>query len=153
MSAPAAHCPHCLLRIADGSIWPYPLAAERCPHCRLIVGPGRARLEAGADGDARSRGSAAGVLANAARRDHGEPGDPHVVLAGLRAVSELRSTPVERLRMLDYQQVAELDPAVPTLATVLATFGTWKAARLEASVRPSAATGAADAADDASAVA
>jgi hypothetical protein len=131
----AAHCPHCLLRIADGSEWPYPRGPERCPHCRLMIGPGRARLEAGDDGDSRSRGSAAGVLANAARREHGEPGDPATVLAGLRAVAGLRASPVERLRMLDYQQAAEVDPSLPSLATVLATFGTWKGARHEAGLQ------------------
>jgi hypothetical protein len=116
----------------------------------LIVGPGRARLEAGDDGDARSRGSAAGVLANAARREHGEPGDREEVLAGLLAVAERGMTPVDRLRMLDYQQVAELDDKLPTLATVLATFGTWKGARHEASLQPRSGL---DAAADASAVA
>lgn len=133
--AAAAHCPHCLLRISDGSIWPYPRGPERCPHCRLIIGPGRARLETTDDGDSRSRGSAAGVLANAARREHGEPGDRDTVLAGLRTVAALRSGPVERLRMLDYQQAAERDPGLPSLATVLATFETWKGARHEAGLR------------------
>jgi hypothetical protein len=147
----AAHCPHCLLRIADGSVWPYPRGPQRCPHCRLIIGPGRARLEPEDDGDARSRGSAAGVLANAARREHGEPGDPLAVLAGLRAVAASRSSPVERLRMLDYQHATERDPALPTLATVLATFGTWKGARREASLGRDA-PGAMDG-DDESAVA
>ena len=133
-------------------MWPYPRGPERCPHCRLIVGPGRARLETGDDGDARSRGSAAGVLANAARREEGEPGDPQAVRAGLRAVAAQRSGPVDRLRMLDYQQAAERDPGLPTLATVLATFGTWKGARREASDAAGAAPGAMDP-EDRSAVA
>jgi hypothetical protein len=133
-------------------VWPYPRGPERCSHCRLIIGPGRARLETGDDGDARSRGSAAGVLANAARREHGEPGDPPAVLAGLRAVAAQHSAPVDRLRMLDYQQAAERDPALPTLATVLATFGTWKGARQEAAHQGDAAPGAMGP-DDQSAVA
>lgn len=127
-----AHCPHCLLPIGDVSAWPYPRQASRCPHCLLIIGPGRARDGAQDDGDARSRGSAAGVLANAARREQGEAQDEEVVTAALRSVARQVGCPVERLRMLDYQQAAELDDELPGLAGVLATFATWKGARATA---------------------
>lgn len=130
---PAAHCPHCLLAMPGGQTLPYPPAAMRCPNCRLIIGVGRARADAvSEDGDARSRGSAAGVLANAARRAQSEAGDVDEVRAALRTVAEQQGCAVERLRMLDYQEHAERDPELPGLSTVLATFATWKAARAAA---------------------
>lgn len=104
----------------------------RCAHCRLIIGAGRARAEASEDGDARSRGSAAGVLANAARRAQSAPGGVPEIIAALRKSSGEVGCPVERLRMLDYQQQAERDPEMPDLSSVLATFSTWKAARAAA---------------------
>jgi hypothetical protein len=105
----------------------------RCPNCRLIIGAGRARAEAVADeGEARSRGSAAGVLANAARRVQAEVGDREEVLDGLRRTAALVGSGVERLRMLDYQQAADRDPTLLDLSVVLATFTTWKAARAAA---------------------
>jgi hypothetical protein len=108
----------------------------------LIIGPHRARAEAGDDGDARSRGSAAGVLANAARREHGEPGDQHEVIAAVSEVADRVGCAVERVRMLDYQEAAEEDGELPQLATVLATFGTWKRAR-HAAAHPEVLAGAA----------
>ena len=135
---PLPHCPHCLLPIGDGSVWPFPVQASRCPHCRLLIGAGRAREDTAEDGDARSRGSAAGVLANAARREHSEAAeDPIAVLRVLCQVADRLGTPVERLRMLDYQEEAERGAEQPSLATVLATFGTWKAARAAAAAEPS----------------
>lgn len=134
-----AHCPHCLMPIGADAYLPYPAAAMRCPQCRLIIGAGRARVEASEDGDARSRGSAAGVLANAARRADAAPGDDAEILAALRATAAMLGCAVERLRMLDYQHAAERDATLPNLSSVLATFGTWKAARNLAA----AATGAA----------
>lgn len=131
---PVPHCPHCLMPIADGSTWPYPAGPARCPHCRLIIGPGRARPDTGDEaGDARSRGSAAGVLANAARRQHSETGDRGQILDALRTVAGTMGCPVERLRMLDYQEESgRRADKLPDLGTVLATFGTWKAARAAA---------------------
>lgn len=111
---------------------PYPPAAMRCPNCRLIIGAGRAREEASEDGDARSRGSAAGVLANAARRAQSEPADLDEIVVALRACAEEMGCPVERLRMLDYQQLSESNPEMPDLSAVLATFSTWKSARSSA---------------------
>jgi len=107
----------------------------RCPHCRLIIGAGRARAEACDDGDARSRGSAAGVLANAARRAHSEPGRIEEIIAALRKSATEVGCAVERLRMLDYQQQSERDQAMPELSAVLATYSTWKAARAAATER------------------
>jgi hypothetical protein len=111
---------------------PHPPAAMRCPHCRLIIGAGRARAEATDDGDARSRGSAAGVLANAARRAGAEAVGVESITVALRKAATEVGCPVERLRMLDYQQAADRDPTLLDLSVVLATFTTWKAARAAA---------------------
>ncbi|MDQ3632293.1 MAG: hypothetical protein M3417_13695 [Actinomycetota bacterium] len=126
----------------------------RCPHCRLIIGAGRARAEASDDGDARSRGSAAGVLANAARRAQSEPGGVEEIGAALRKSAAAVGCPVERLRMLDYQQRSETDASMPSLSAVLATFTTWKSARAAAGAHPPAASVAeAASGDDAARVA
>jgi hypothetical protein len=106
----------------------------RCPHCRLIIGPGRARQNSAEDGDARSRGSAAGVLANAARRAGAAAGGKDDVIVALRRTADTVGCTVERLRMLDYQHEAERHDDLPSLSSVLATFGTWKAARSAAAV-------------------
>jgi hypothetical protein len=106
----------------------------RCHHCRLIIGPGRARENTAEDGDARSRGSAAGVLANAARRAGEAAGGKGDVILALRRTAETVGCTVERLRMLDYQHEAERQGDLPSLSSVLATFGTWKAARSAAAV-------------------
>jgi hypothetical protein len=107
----------------------------RCPHCRLVIGAGRARAD-GDDGEhgARAHGSAAGVVANAARREQSEVLDPEHVTVALRAVAGDVGCPLDRLRMLDYQELAEQNPELPPLAGVIATFGTWKKARREAAV-------------------
>jgi hypothetical protein len=131
---PLPHCPHCLLPIADGKVWPFPQQPMRCPHCRLIIGPGRARQNSAEDGDARSRGSAAGVLANAARRAGAAAGGKDDVIVALRRTADTVGCTVERLRMLDYQHEAERHDDLPSLSSVLATFGTWKAARSAAAV-------------------
>jgi hypothetical protein len=137
---PLPHCPHCLLPVADGERADFPPQAMRCPHCRLIIGAGRARGDATEDGDARSRGSAAGVLANAARRAQSAPGGRDEIGAALRAIADEVGCSVERLRLLDYQHEAEgASPPLPELGVVLATFGTWKAARAAAAVEAPAA--------------
>jgi hypothetical protein len=116
-----------------GERTPYPAAPMRCPHCRLVIGVGRARAD-GDDGEhgARAHGSAAGVVANAARREQGDVLDPDVVTFALRTVATTVGCPLDRLRMLDYQVVAEQDSTLPSLAEVIATCGTWKKARREA---------------------
>lgn len=126
------HCPHCLLPIHPDSASPFPPQAIRCEHCRLIIGAGRARQAGEEEGDARSRGSAAGVAANAARRAGAAPSPERAVAAALRDTAAELNCPVERLRMLDYQRVAEHKPGHPTLSSVLATHGTWKSARAAA---------------------
>ena len=146
---PLPHCPHCLLPIADGKVWPFPQQPMRCPHCRLIVGPGRARENTAEDGDARSRGSAAGVLANAARRAGAAAGGKEDVILALRRTADTVGCTVERLRMLDYQHEAERQGDLPSLSSVLATFGTWKSARSAAAVGLGQdAAGAGEAAED-----
>ena len=146
---PLPHCPHCLLPIADGKVWPFPQQPMRCPHCRLIVGPGRARENTAEDGDARSRGSAAGVLANAARRAGAAAGGKDEVIVALRRTADTVGCTVERLRMLDYQHEAERQGDLPSLSSVLATFGTWKSARSAAAVGLGQdAAGAGEAAED-----
>src|SRR5882672_7895376 len=106
-----AHCPHCLLLLHDADALPYPAEPMRCPHCRLVIGAGRARPD-GDDGEygARAHGSAAGVVANAARREHAEVLEPEIVTIALRDVADHVGAPLDRLRMLDYQEQAERDP-------------------------------------------
>jgi hypothetical protein len=141
MTAPAsaasssleAHCPHCLLVVADRVEGDWPPAPTRCPHCRLMIGVGRAR-EAG-DGAPGARGAAAGVLAREAQRQT-DPDDEHAspeeVREGIRAVARELGSPPERLLMVDYQQRAVDDAELPDLTDVFATFGSWKRARREA---------------------
>ncbi len=135
----SVHCPHCLLSIPDARGLPYPAAPMPCPHCRLVIGAGRARAE-GHSGEhgARAHGSAAGVVANAARREQGEALEPEVVTVALRDVAGAVGCPLDRLRMLDYQEEAEQDPDLPPLSGVIATFGTWKKARREAALAAAA---------------
>lgn len=127
-----AHCPHCLLPVAEAVEGPWPPAPTRCPHCRLMIGVGRAR-DAG-DGAPGARGAAAGVLARDAQRadDDGEHATPDEVRAGIRLVAGELGSPPERLLMVDYQQRAAGDADLPGLADVFAAFGTWKRARREA---------------------
>ena len=129
---PSPSCPHCQLPLSDGGVLPYPPRAVRCPHCRLVIGVGRARAQDNPGNDARSRCAAAGALANAARRESREPLDPARVRAALSVVADAVGCPVERLRMLDYQQATQDDAELPTLGDVLATFATWKQARVVA---------------------
>lgn len=72
------------------------------------------------------------MMANAARRAEGAPGDPAVVVGALLSVAEVVDVDVSRLRMTDYDRMRLAEPALPTLAVVLATFATWKAARAAA---------------------
>jgi hypothetical protein len=129
------YCPHCGLVVehATGSAWPS--EPTRCPHCRLLIGVARGRDEPGADPGAK--GAAAGVLSRQARRDEGasEPPDPDAadeILAAIRAVAGELGTRPERLLMIDYQQRAQADPAVPPLRDVFAHFQSWKRARQRA---------------------
>src|SRR3954464_1400597 len=115
-----AHCPHCLLPVAEAVDGPWPPAPTRCPHCRLMIGIGRAR-DAG-DGAPGARGAAAGVLARDAQRadDDGEHATPDEVRAGIRVVASELGSPPERLLMVDYQQRVAADADLPDLADVFA---------------------------------
>ena len=132
-----AHCPHCLLLVEAKAPIPWPPEPARCPHCRLLIGAGRAR-DAG-DGAPGARGAAAGVFAREAQRardpEAGEVSTDHVV-DGIRTVAEELGSPPERLLMVDYQQRAAEDEALPDLTEVFAAFGSWKRARREAAHDP-----------------
>jgi hypothetical protein len=96
-----------------------------------MIGPGRARATASAKPGAR--GTAAGVFAHDARRDdEASAVSRESVVDAIRLVAaELGHRP-ERLLMVDYQQRAITDPALPDLSEVFAVFGSWKRARREA---------------------
>jgi hypothetical protein len=130
-----AHCPHCLLLVEAGAVGEWPPQPVRCPHCRLLIGVGRAR-EAG-DGAPGARGAAAGVFAREAQRaraddDEADDATPAEVIDGIRAVADQLGSPPERLLMVDYQQRAAEDDALPDLTAVFSAFGSWKRARREA---------------------
>ncbi len=116
------YCPHC------GSELPFhdDSRGGRCPSCRLVVGVGRARAEA--DEDVRT----GGFMANAARREDAEPVAEHEAFIALRAVADEVGCAVERLRMTDYDRAVRDGTEGPSVAQVLATFDTWKAARAAA---------------------
>ena len=123
------HCPHC-----DAAL-PASWTRERlgrCPTCRLMVGANRATERPGGSATLSGAGTAAGILAGAARRLEVEPGDRSEVGAALRDASRRVGVELRRLRMVEYQTVVEDDPSLPSLGVVLATFGTWKAARAPA---------------------
>lgn len=119
------HCPHCLLAIADDVAGGYPERPMRCPHCRLTVAPGRARHDV-PEGQVSS-GSAAGVMASAARRADAPPVTDEAVDRALEQAAREVGTSVQRLRMIDYQRVA--GPEMPDLSSILERYGNWKAAR------------------------
>ena len=120
------YCPHC------GSALPSfdNRSGGRCSSCRLVVGAGRARHEA--LDDVRS----GGFMANAARREEAEPVEEEVAFAALRAVAAAVGCAVERLRMTDYDKAVRNGTPGPSVAEVLATFDTWKAARATAGATP-----------------
>ena len=130
---PNAYCPHCLNVLAD--TLPWPPAGVRCPQCRLLVGPGRAVDAEDASKRQTATGAAAGFASNAARRDAAEPVEETRVLDAVREVAARRQVVINQLRMLDYDARAREDPALPTLAEVLATCGTWKRTRALAEIR------------------
>ncbi len=122
---PPAFCPHCLLSVANDVEVGFPPRPMRCPHCRLTIAARRARHEV-PEGQVAS-GSAAGVMASAARRADGEQVPDDVVDRALERAARTVGTRVQRLRMIDYQRVCEGD--MPELATILERYGSWKAAR------------------------
>jgi hypothetical protein len=69
------------------------------------------------------------MVANAARRAGEGASDPSEVIAGMNEVARSLGCPVERMRLLDYPREADRDSALPPLAVVLGTFGTWRKAK------------------------
>lgn len=127
-----AYCPHCFLLLETGISDVWPPAPTRCRHCRLMIGPGRARPTAAASPGAR--GTAAGVFAQQAKNadDGGEHASEEAVQDAICVVAARLGFQPERLLMVDYQQEAATDDALPTLTDVFACFGSWKRARREA---------------------
>lgn len=123
----AAYCPHCLQPVADDVDARFPPTPMRCPHCHLTIAPGRARADV--DGTPGASGSAAGLLASAARREAAAPVCADAIDDALRLAARLVGTPVQRLRMIDYQRVSAANPALPALASILEQRGSWKGAR------------------------
>ena len=126
-----AYCPHCHLLIESTTGEEWPPAPMRCPHCRLLVGAGRARPTPAAEPGAR--GSAAGVFAHEAKRNgtdaDGTEATPDEVCDAIRQVADELGARPERLLMVDYQQRASSDSALPDLSDVFFAFGSWKRAR------------------------
>ena len=122
------YCPHCQLLVEADAGDPWPREPVRCPHCHLLIGVGRGL--ASPSSEPGTKGTAAGIFSRQAKRDPSEPGaTPDEVLAGIRqAATEVGERP-ERLLMVDYQQLAAADPALPDLSDVFAAYGSWKRAR------------------------
>ena len=125
-----AYCPHCFLLVEGDVGADWPPEPTRCPHCRLLIGEGRGKDTPEANPGAR--GTAAGVFAHRAKRDEGERASPEDVCEAIRTVANELGARPERLLMVDYQQYASTDPALPDLSDVFAAFGSWKRARREA---------------------
>ena len=133
-----AYCPHCHLLVERDATGPWPAMPVRCPHCQLLIGAGRSRSEP--SGKPGTKGTAAGVFSRRAKRHedngHGEPKSPEEVLHAIRTVAGTVGERPERLLMVDYQQLAVLDPGIPSLSDVFAAFGSWKSARRRAAEAP-----------------
>ena len=124
-------CPHCQLLVERAVRKPWPRLPRRCPHCHLLIGAGRGQSEP--SHEAGSKGTAAGVFSRQAKRDTGEPGaTPDQVLDGIREAARQVGEHPERLLMVDYQQMAAADEALPSLPDVFAAYGSWTAARRRA---------------------
>ena len=127
-------CPHCQLLVAQGAGSPWPTAPIRCPHCHLLIGHHRGLAEPSREPGAK--GTAAGVFSRQARRagaeEDGEPASPEEVMRAIRSVAHDRGQRADRLLMVDYQQLAVANPAIPPLRDVFEAFGSWKAARRRA---------------------
>lgn len=131
------YCPHC----GGGLPQHDDATGGRCFNCRLVVGAGRAR--ATTSQDVRT----GGFMANAARRQGAAPVEPGVAFTALCAVADEIGCAVERLRMTDYDHAMRNGMVGPSVAEVLSTFDTWKAARAAAGAGRGAAVGADDEAD------
>ncbi len=116
------YCPHCGGELPGHD----DTRGGRCLSCRLVVGVGRARTES--DDEVRT----GGFMANAARREDAEPVAEQEAFTALQAVATDVGCAVERLRMTDYDRAVRDGTDGPSVAEVLATFDTWKAARAAA---------------------
>jgi hypothetical protein len=105
----------------------FPPQPMRCPYCRLTVAAGRGQFDL--DHVDRTAGSASGVLAHAARRQACESIGPDEVADALEFVARETGTPVQRLRMIDYERLSGQHDSLPQLASILEECGTWKGAR------------------------
>ena len=133
LEATGAYCPHCHLVVDAEAHAPWPPVGVRCPHCQLLIGAGRARTQP--SGEPGAKGTAAGVFSRQAKRD-GQDSDrgrsPDQVLEAIRSVAVTVGQRPERLLMVDYQQLAIVNPELPPLSDVFSAFGSWKAARRQA---------------------
>ena len=127
-----AYCPHCHLLVETGVRSPWPAVPVRCAHCQLLIGAGRARSKP--SGEPGAKGTAAGVFSRQAKRndDSEETKSPAEVLEAIRTVAGSMGERPERLLMVDYQQLAVVDPGIALLRDVFAAFGSWKSARRQA---------------------
>ena len=121
-----AYCPHCQVALPSG-----PGVAMRCEACQLFVAPGRS-LDAPRSGRVGGVGGASGRIANAAAREGLDAIDPLIVIEALQAMADRLGVPVERLRLFDYETTRDRAGGQPSVGMVIATFGTWKAARAAA---------------------
>lgn len=127
-------CPHCLFAVATSSRSAFPPDAIRCEHCRLVIGAHRCKTRGEAAIERGTSGTAAGIMANTARRAAAAPGDPSEVIDALLLVAEMHDTAVDRLRMQDFDAAQRRGLCDIELAVVLSTFSSWKAARREAAI-------------------
>ena len=124
----SAYCPHCHLLVERGISGTWPPLPVRCPHCQLLIGAGRGRSQP--SGEPGAKGTAAGVFSRQAKRDErAVVASPDAVLDAIRSVAAEVGERPERLLMVDYQQLAAVDPEIPSLHDVFAAYGSWKRAR------------------------
>lgn len=112
---------------------PWPPTGVLCPHCQLLIGAGRALAQP--SGKSGAKGTAAGVFSRQANRhgqDDGNERSADEVLEAIRSVAAALGERPERLLMVDYQQLATIDPQLPPLRDVFSSFGSWKSARRQA---------------------
>lgn len=106
----------------------------RCAACRLIVGAGRA-VRGGPEAGSSRAGAASGLEGRRARALGAAPVEHGAVVAALRDVAGHHGVRVAELRMIDYRNALAGGHPGPTLAEVMATFGSWRTAR-DAAGRP-----------------
>lgn len=124
--AQAWHCPHCGGYLAvSPSVEPGPPSAMRCPGCRLLVAARRGITSAAA-ADVASTGVAAGTMAGAARRATGRTMAEDDIFQRLRQAAEVLGVPVARMRMVDFDVLAQRGEVDLHVADVLTNQPSWK---------------------------